>query len=114
MTYYLSKNEIKVLLEKISSFAAEGSTLLFDFADNHFFSSDIPRVKELIKLATESGEPMKSCFGYFELELLLQQYNFYIYEFLNDQGMQGRYFSGRDDGITAFEHIDYALAVIKP
>ena len=97
----------------ISGFAADGRALLFDFADNHFFSSEIPRVKELIKMAIGSGEPMKSCFGYGELEMLLQQYNFYIYEFLSDRDMQDLYFSGRENEITAFEHVDYALAVIK-
>lgn len=113
LLYYLSKEEIGKLFENISEFAAEGSTLLFDFADNHFFSSQIPRVKELIKAAIGSGEPMKSCFGYCELEKLLQEYHFYIYEFLNARDMQDRYFFDRTDGLSAFEHIDYALAVVK-
>lgn len=112
--YYLSKAEIETIFQKISKFAAEGSTFLFDFADNHFFSSKIPRVKELIKMAIESGSPMKSCFGYCELEKLLQQYNFYLYEFLTDAEMQERYFSDSRNEITPFEHVNYALAVFKP
>lgn len=111
--YYLSKAEIERLVEQIAAFAAEGSTLLFDFPDNHFFSAQEPRVKELIKMASESGSPMKSCFGYEELEKLLENYNFYLYEFLSDNEMQARYFSNRDDGLTPFEHVDYALAVLK-
>lgn len=112
--YYLTKEEIANLLQQISQFAAEGSSLLFDFADNHFFSADVPRVRELIKMAKESGAPMKSCFGYHELEKLLEGYDFYLYEFLSDEEMQARYFSDRNDGLTAFEHVHYALAVLKP
>lgn len=112
--YYLTKAEIGRLVEGISKFAAEGSTLLFDFPDNHFFSSDVPRVQELVKMASESGAPMKSCFGYEELEKLLGTYDFYLYEFLSDKEMQARYFADRDDGLTPFEHVNYALAVLKP
>lgn len=112
--YYLTKAEIANLLKQISQFAAEGSTLLFDFADDHFFAADIPRVKELINMAKESGSPMKSCFGYEELERVLEEYNFYIYEFLSDKEMQNRYFSNGEEGLTAFEHVHYALAVFKP
>lgn len=112
--YYLSKEEIENLLQQIAAFAAEGSSLLFDFPDNHFFSSEVPRVKELIKTASASGSPMKSCFGYCELEKLLQKYDLYIYEFLNDKEMQDRYFSDQKGEMTAFEHVNYALAVFKP
>lgn len=114
LLYYLTKEEIEKLFAKIAEISADGSTLLFDFADNHFFSSGIRRVAELIKNAKASGQPMLSCFGYGELEKVLQQYNFYIYEFLNDKDMQERYFSSCDDEVTAFEHVNYALAVFKP
>lgn len=57
---------------------------------------------------------MQSCFAYEELEKLLQRYDFYLYEFLNDKEVQTRYFSDRDDGLTPFEHVHYALAVFKP
>ncbi|MGN0797774.1 MAG: SAM-dependent methyltransferase [Christensenellales bacterium] len=112
LLYYLSKKEVDDLFAKIAEFAVDGSSLLFDFADNHFFSCEIDRVKELRKMASASGAPMKSCFGYCELETLLQRHNFYIYEFLSDKDMQERYFA--DSDITAFEHVNYALTVIKP
>lgn len=113
LLYYLSVNEISALFEEISSFAADGSTVVFDFADNHLFSSDVPRVKMMVEMARQSGEPMKSCFGYGELELLLEKHHFLIYEFLNEEEIQKRYFANRDDGLTAFPHIHYALAVLK-
>ncbi len=113
LLYYLSANEISRLFEDIAAFAADGSTVVFDFADNHLFSSDEKRVKNMLEMAHKSGEPMKSCFGYGELEMLLQEHNFLIYEFLSDKDIQNRYFANRSDGLTAFPHINYALAVLK-
>lgn len=111
--YYMSKDDIEKLFKSISSFGAEGSTVVFDFADNHLFSSSVPRVKNMLEMAEQSGEKMASCFSLEELEIMLGKYDFYIYEFLNSQDIQSRYFAKNADGITAFEHIDYALAVLK-
>lgn len=113
LLYYLTKDEIGKLLEGIAAVAADGSTVVFDFADNHLFSSNMPRVKNMLRLAEESSEPMKSCFSCEELERLLQQHNFLIYEFLSDKNIQTRYFSSCGCELSAFPHIHYALAVIK-
>lgn len=113
LLYYLSNEEISKLLEDIASLGAEGSTIVFDFADNHLFSSNDPRVKNMVAMAERSGEPMKSCFSYGALERLLEQHSFFIYEFLNTQEIQRRYFSNCNKELTAFPHINYALAVIK-
>lgn len=111
LLYYLTKEEISALFEKISGFAADGSTVVFDFADNHLFSSQVPRVADTVRMAQMSGNPMKSCFGYGELELLLQKHGFLIYEFLNNKDI-GKYFANSDE-ISAFEHINFALAALQ-
>lgn len=111
LLYYLSNQEIASLLCEISRIAAPGSSLIFDIADGHLFSSEIPRVKTMLAMAEQSGEPMKSCFSYQELESLLEESGFFIYEFLNPSEIQKRYFSDCDGKLTAFEHIDYVLAV---
>ncbi|MDD6483298.1 MAG: SAM-dependent methyltransferase [Clostridiales bacterium] len=109
--YYMSREEISRLLEDIADIAAEGSAVVFDFADNHLFASKIKRVREMLDMAEQSGEPMRSCFGFGELERLLERHGFLIYEFLNEKDIQDRYFRDRTDTMTAFEHINYALAV---
>lgn len=38
----------------------------------------------------------------------------YFHPLRSDEEMQARYFSDRNDGLTAFEHVHYALAVLKP
>ena len=113
LLYYLTREEISKLLENIAEFAADGSTVVFDFGDNHLFSSSVPRVRNMTLMAEKSGEPMKSCFGYGELEQLLEKHGFLIYEFLNDKDIQQRYFERCTDKMTAFEHINFALAVLK-
>lgn len=112
LLYYLTKDEIAQILEKIALFVAEGSAVVFDIADNQAFSSKVGRVREMIEMARLSGEEMKSCFGYEELEILLQEYGFYVYEFLHEGDIQRRYFADSTK-MRAFEHIDYVLAVLK-
>lgn len=110
LLYYLTADEISELFRSIADFAADGSTVVFDFADSHLFSSDVPRVKNMLSMAEKSGEPMKSCFGYGELEKMLEQHSFLIYEFLNRDEIQSRFFA--DSEMTAFENINYAQAVL--
>lgn len=113
VSYYLSQDEISGFLENLSSFAADGSTLLFDYADENLFTSDVRRVQNMLAMAQAGGEPMKSCFSYEHLEKLLSKYNFLIYEFLSTNDIQEKYFGNRTDFLTAFENINYALAVLK-
>ena len=113
VSYYLSQDEIGGFLENLSSFAADGSTLLFDYADENLFTSDVRRVQNMLAMAQAGSEPMKSCFSYGCLEKLLSKYNFLIYEFLSTNDIQEKYFGNRADFLTAFENINYTLAVLK-
>lgn len=112
LLYYLTNEEISELFQSIAGFAANGSTVVFDFADSHLFSSDVPRVKNMLAMAEKSGEPMKSCFGYGELEKMLEKHHFLIYEFLNRDEIQNRYFAECNNEMSAFENVNYAQAVL--
>lgn len=110
--YYLTKDEISGILAKISEFSANGSGIVFDFADNHLFTSELPEIREMVKSAEAGGAPMKSCFGCSELEFILQKYDFLIYEFLNDKEIETKFFGGCQEDLHAFAHINYAHAVL--
>lgn len=112
LLYYLSREEISELFGNIAGFAASGSTVVFDLADSHLFSSGVPRVRNMLAMAEKSGEPMRSCFGYGELERMLEEHGFLIYEFLNRDEVQRRYFSECGSEMTAFEHINFVQAVL--
>lgn len=58
----------------------------------------------MIKMAAASGEPMRSCFSYDEIERLLEKSGLLIHE---------RYFHNRNDYLSAFETIHYIHAVKK-
>lgn len=92
LLYYLTNDEISALFESIAAVASNGSAVVFDFPDSHLFSSNIPRVKEMLKMAEMSGEPMRTCFGYGELEKMLEEHGFLLYEFLNRDEIQHRFF----------------------
>lgn len=113
VSYYLSLEQIEKMLDSVADLSAEGSSLVFDYADENLFRSDIKRVQNMIAMAAAGGEPMKTCFSYEQLEKLLEKHQFLIYERLTTEDIQENYFKGREDGLTAFEHISYVNAVIK-
>lgn len=113
VSYYLTLDQIDRLLQAIGSFSAEGSSLLFDFANETLFTSPIKRVQNMMAMAASGGEPMKSNFSYNQLEQLLEKNHFLLYEHLTSEAIQKQYFCDRTDDLKAFEHIEYALAVLK-
>lgn len=111
LVYYLAADEVAELFGSIAEFAAAGSTIAFDFADSHLFSSTVPRVKNMLAMAEKSGEPMKCCFGYGELEKMLEDNGLLMYEFLNREDIQDRFFV-ECRGMSAFESVNFAQAVV--
>ena len=71
------------------------------------------RVENRVKMAAAGGEPMKSCFSYYEIENLLEKLGLLIYEHLTPAKINELYFSNRKDYLTAFETIHYIHAVKK-
>ena len=79
ISYYLSKEEWRRLIGTISSFACEGSSICFDYplAEG---GAESQRNREL---AAAAGEPMKAKYSYDEMEALLSEEGFLIYEHMN-------------------------------
>ena len=113
VSYYLARGEIDAFLGQLSALCAEGSSLVFDYADRGLFDAEERRVKNMIALACSSGEPMKSCFSHVELARLLEVHGFLVYEELSPAQIQAELIGQRCPDMTAFEHIHYVLAVRK-
>lgn len=111
VSYYLTDEQVRKTLSEISSFAAEGSAVVFDCADSELFGSDIQRVKNMLAMAAAGGEPMKFCCDSLYLAKLLENCNFLVYEELTPDDIDFRYLNESD--MTAFEHINYVTAVLK-
>lgn len=113
VTYYLSEAAIDKTLAEISNLCAEGSTLVFDYPDEHFFAAAKRRVQNTIAMANAGGEPMQTAFAYGALEKLLEKHGFLIYELLTPKEIQAMLIDTAGAELKAFEHINYCLAVKK-
>ena len=111
VTYYLSQAAIDQTLAELSSLCAPGSSLVFDYPDENFFSAPEKRVQNTIMMAKVGGEPMRSGFSYRELEKLLEKHGFLIYELLTPDEIQRDVIDKAGSDLKAFEHVNYCLAV---
>lgn len=111
VSYYLTETEIERLLTEISAFAAEGSTLVFDYADAHLFQTNSIRIQRMLALAEASGEPMQFCSNAMHLTKILEASHFLIYEMLSPEEMQERYLQNSE--LVSFSNIHYVTATIK-
>ena len=115
VSYYLTKEENSRLISSLFAKAPIGSSIVFDYADENLFEEKgiSNRVENMVKMASASGEPMKSCFTYNEIEHMLEKSGLLIYEHLSPVKINDRFFSNRTDYLTAFETIHYIHAVKK-
>ncbi|MFF2797532.1 class I SAM-dependent methyltransferase [Lysinibacillus xylanilyticus] len=115
VSYYLTKEETSSLLDHLFANVPSGSSIVFDYADEKLFKEQgiSNRVDNMVKMATASGEPMKSCFTYEEMEKMLENSGLLIYEHLTPDKINELYFDNRKDYLTAFETIHYVHAVKK-
>ncbi|MED3801301.1 class I SAM-dependent methyltransferase [Lysinibacillus xylanilyticus] len=115
VSYYLTKEETSSLLDHLFANVPSGSSIVFDYADEKLFKEQgiSNRVNNMVKMAAASGEPMKSCFTYEEMEKMLENSGLLIYEHLTPDKINELYFDNRKDYLTAFETIHYVHAVKK-
>lgn len=111
VSYYLSAEAIENTLSTLSRLCAHGSSLVFDAADENYFSAKEKRVQNTIALAKAGGEEMKTAFSYAEAEKLLEKHGFLIYEFLTPNDIQRQIINARGANMQAFEHTNFYLAV---
>lgn len=119
VVYYLSRDEFRTFLDELSRCIPEGSTLVFDYPDEHSScESGTERTKKQTMLAKGAGEEMKNGYSYEDVEKLLSDYGFLIYEHLTPEEITERFFSSYnrenpEHTIAAFDNVNYCLAVKK-
>ncbi|WP_407407788.1 class I SAM-dependent methyltransferase [Peribacillus sp.] len=115
VSYYLTKEEHANLINEWFAKLPSGSSIVFDYADDNLFEEKglSNRVQNMVQMASASGEPMKSCFTYEEMEKMLENSGLLIYEHLSPVAIQNKFFGGRTDYLSAFETIHYIHAVKK-
>lgn len=115
VSYYLTKEETSNLINELFTKVPSGSSIVFDYADEQLFTEKgmSNRVQNMVQMASASGEPMKSCFTYDEMEKLLDNSGLLIYEHLSPIAINIQFFGDRSDYLSAFETIHYIHAVKK-
>jgi methyltransferase (TIGR00027 family) len=115
VSYYVSQEDILRLFTHLYSKVPSGSSIVFDYADEKLFTEKglSNRVENMLKMASVGGEPMKSCFTYEEIEILLEKAGLLVYEHLSPLDINDMFFTGRSDYLSAFESIHFIHAVKK-
>lgn len=117
LVYYLSKQTFAELLSSLAAIFPKGSAIVFDYPDeNHYSEKAGQRAKKQAVLARAAKEPMLSSYSYHEMEDLLSQHGFLIYEHLTPFDMTQQYFTpynlkNPEHPMTAFDNVNYCLAV---
>lgn len=119
LSYYLSANDFVKLLSSLSRIIPEGSSIVFDYPDENTYEDVASeRVKKQVAMASFSGEKMLASYSYIEIEQLLSDCGFLIYEHLTPDEISERYFykynvNNFGKEMYAFENVNYCLAVKK-
>ena len=89
ISYYLTKDDFYNMIQSISSLLCNGSSIVFDYPT--YEDSKETQINE--DLANEANEKMKSKYSYQDIENMLSENDFLIYEHLNHEEMTNTYFS---------------------
>ena len=114
ISYYLTKDEFKNMLLKISDIIKEGSSIVFDFETDEIS----PESALISKLASGVHEEMKSKYSYKDLEKMLEECGLKIYEYLDSASIMKEFFYNYntlnpDLKIIMPDNVAFVLAVKK-
>lgn len=119
VTYYLSKGTFEKLLSALSLLLSKGSSIIFDYPDeNNYTDKAGGRAKKQAMLAGAASEKMLASYSYKEIEKILSDHGFLIYEHLTPSEMTEQYFNTYNYAnpshvMTGFDNVNYCLAVRK-
>ena len=117
VVYYLSKDTFETVISSISNIVAKGSSIVFDYPDENSYTERAgERAKKQFMLAGAANEKMLASYSYSDVEQLLSEYGFLIYEHLNPQEITEQYFAlynkvNPTNKMSAFDNTNYCLAV---
>ena len=93
VSYYLTKETFTQTVNIISSIMTKGSSIVFDYPDEYTYTPKAgERTKKQVAMASVANEKMFASYSYKELEKLLEDSNFLIYEHLTPDEITEQYF----------------------
>lgn len=115
VTYYLPHDVVFAVLQTISESAPAGSRIVFDYLDSDLLipEKSAQRSQEILMMADQAGEHIKSFFNPEMLAADLAKVGFRLEENLNPSEINELYFNNRPDNYYACENAHFACAVVK-
>lgn len=108
VSYYLTLDVFTQTLAQIAEISAAGGAVVFDYPIK---TGSFPqRVYRLEQITESLGEVMRGGFDYNEVSRALYSLGFQIDTYLPPEKVQNAYFSGRQDGLRAFENVSLLSA----
>lgn len=117
VSYYLSKESFELMISSIGSIVPKGSSIIFDYPDSNSYTEKAgERAKKQFILAGGANEKMLASYSYGDMEQLLTEHDFLIYEHLEPQEITEQYFEFYNKAnpmnqMRAFDNTNYCLAV---
>lgn len=117
ISYYLPKQVFIETINTILSFVPKGSSIVFDYPDEDTYTDKAgEQTKKQVAMAALAKERMLASYSYMELEKLLADSNFLIYEHLTPDEITEQYFKKYNEAnpehkMKAFDNVNYCLAV---
>ncbi|WP_250674486.1 class I SAM-dependent methyltransferase (plasmid) [Paraclostridium ghonii] len=117
ISYYLSKQTFAETINTISSIVPKGSSIVFDYPDEDTYTPKAgERAKKQASMIDTVNKERLASYSYLELEKMLADSNFLIYEHLTPNEITNQYFkkynkSNPKHPITAFDNVNYCLAI---
>jgi len=110
VSYYLTEPALFEVIESFASLAAPGSQFVLDYPDEERSGlSASPRVRQLITITREMGEPMQRGFSLARLHQKLEENGLFIRRHATPTAIEREFFTGRTDKQRAMENIHYLL-----
>lgn len=108
VTYYLTLDVFSDTLTQIAELSAPESAVVFDYPMK---TGEYPeRVARLERITASLGEQMRGGYDYNEVSRTLYALGFQIDTYLPPEKVQAEYFTGRKDGMKAFENVSLLSA----
>lgn len=114
LTYYLTQNDFSNLLAQLNTVLSANSSIVFDYPT----CNKAERTTKQSVLAEGANEKMLACYTYEEIEKMLSEHGFLIYEYMTPQEIEEKYFTkyniaNQPHSMHAFENVSFCLAVKK-
>lgn len=117
ISYYLSEENFKEIIQVLSEHLPKGSSVVFDYPDENTHTKKAgERAQKQTSMAGAADEKMLSGYSYFEMENLLSENSFLVYEHLTPDKITNQFFQRYNEAnpqhqMTAFDNVNYCLAV---